>query len=106
MRKYVYVVLLWVAFTAGCILAPFAVLVLPLVKRNRYAFGCLCAADRMCAALLGFSGRVTLSAELTHSTRYTWLREALDHIIPNHCERSAYSEGAYCKLSDRTLGHK
>ena len=105
-RKYMLVLLLWLAFSGGCLLAPLAVIVLPLVRRSRYAFACLCAADRMCAALLGFSGRVTLSAELTHSDRYVWIREALDRIVPNHCEKSACNEGAYCKLSDRTLGHK
>jgi len=105
-KKYALVFLLWLAFAAGCFVAPFMVPVLPLVRRRRYSFFALCAADRLMAALLGFSGRVTLSAELSHSDRYPWLRDSLNRIQPNHCEESAYSEGAYCRISDHTLGDK
>lgn len=97
---------LWLAFTAGCLASPIVVPLLPFVRRHRYSFFVLCAADRLMAALLGFSGRVTLSAELAHSNKYPWLRDSLNRIEPNHCEESAYSEGVYCRLSDRTLGHK
>lgn len=58
----------------------------------------------MCAAMLGFSGRVTLSTECNHAMH--WMHDILNEIEPNHCEEAAYTEGAYCKLSDRTIGYK
>jgi hypothetical protein len=62
------------------------------------------AADRMCAAMLGYSGRVTLSTECIHSAN--WLYLILNEIEDNHCEDSAFIEGAYCRLSDHQLGDK
>lgn len=60
--------------------------------------------DRMCAAMLGFSGRVTLSTECIHAMR--WMKNILNEIENNHCEESAFTEGAYCRIKDKKLGIK
>lgn len=62
------------------------------------------AADRLCASMLGFSGRHMLSTELTYCQQYGWMRRILDEIQDRHCEESAFEEGAYCRLSDRKIG--
>jgi hypothetical protein len=106
-KKYALILLLWLTFCVGCALAPVAFLVLPLFpKRKRYLWNVLCAADRLMAAMFGFSGHHMLSTECAHATEYTWLRDLLNMIEPNHCAESAYNEGAYCRLSDRTIGRK
>ena len=64
------------------------------------------SADRMMAAMFGFSGRVALSTELVFTTRLQWMRAMLDYIEPAHCENSVYSEGPYCRLSDKQLRNK
>ena len=89
-------------------MAPFLALALacPAVWRNEYMRDFVKAADRMCAAELGFSGRVMLSTELVYSTRLEWMRKALDECESDHCVKSAYSEGPYCRLSDREVRAK
>lgn len=62
------------------------------------------AADRLIAAILGFSGKLMLSTELSYNNRLSWMRRGLDEIEPGHCTNSAYSEGAYCRLKDHTMG--
>jgi len=64
------------------------------------------SADRMCAALLGFSGRQMLSTELIYQKRMLWMKNILDEIEPQHCENSAIDEGAYSRLKDRSTGHR
>jgi hypothetical protein len=98
--------LLWFIFAIGCFIAPFMAILLPIFKHNTYIRHFVMSADRMCAAMLGFSGRVTLSTECNHAMRYFWLHNVLNDIEENHCEDSAYGEGAYCRLSDRQLGDK
>jgi hypothetical protein len=63
------------------------------------------AVDRLCAAMLGFSGRQMISTELVHAERLLWMRDWLETINPHHCEESAYEEGAYCRLSDKPEKH-
>lgn len=51
------------------------------------------AMDKLLAAILGFSGMYTLSAELGAGDRLQWLRKVLDYIQPNHCGGAAFNEG-------------
>lgn len=104
MKKFLLVIFLWFIFTIGCLLAPIFAILLLVLPKNRYIKHFVLAADRMCAAMLGFSGRVTLSTECLHKLR--WLHDALNFIDTNHCEETAINEGAYCRLSDRQLGEK
>jgi len=104
LRKVTWIICLWFIFTVGCFFAPLLAIVIPFFKRHTYIYNFVLAADRMCAALLGFSGRLTLSTEVTHEMR--WVYKMLNEIEENHCEESAYNEGAYCRISDRKLGHK
>jgi hypothetical protein len=105
-RKFIFVLTLWILFAIGCFAAPFLVIVYPYFKKHGYTRNIVKAADRMCAALLGFTGRQMLSTELIQGTRLIWMREELDEIQPRHCEESAYEEGAYCRLTDHQIGTK
>lgn len=99
-----FLLILWMMFTIGCITAPLFALIYPFIKHKRYSKNYILAADRMCAAMLGFSGRVTLSTECIDKMR--WLYKILNIIEQNHCEDSAITEHAYCRLSDKKIGHK
>lgn len=101
-------VTLFAAFTIGCWLAPFFALALlmPSVRKHEYIMNFVKAADRMMAALLGFSGRFMLSTECAHAPCLLKLRNVLDWLEANHCVDSMVNEGAYCRLSDRKIGYK
>ena len=105
-KKYVWVLFLWLMFTFGCFLAPFLAISIPFTRNIPYIQRFVRAADRMLAAMLCYSGRQMLSTELAHDERLKWMHDMLNDIEPNHCEESAYEEGAYCRLSDRKIGHK
>ena len=51
--------------------------------------------DKTLAAVLGFSGFFTLSAEcgVSNEKPWVWLRWLLDRIQPGHCEGAAKNEG-------------
>jgi hypothetical protein len=107
-RKFVWVLFLWFLFSIGCYCAPFIALAIaiPATRRSRYMQFFIRAADRLCAAMLGFSGRLMLSTELANEPRLHWMYYLLNEIETNHCEESVYEEGAYCRLYDRRLGVK
>jgi hypothetical protein len=102
-----WAVVLWLIFSIGCLCAPFIAIAImfPFTRKLKYMQRFVRAADRLCAAMLGFSGRQMISTELTHATYLMWMRNALDLIQPNHCAESAYEEGAYCRLSDKPDHH-
>jgi hypothetical protein len=106
--KAVIALLLFGAFTIGCWLAPLFVLALlfPSIRKIEYIMNFVKAADRMLAAVLGYSGRFMLSTECAHAPCLAKLRDVLDWLEENHCAKSAYGEGAYCRLSDHKIGHK
>ena len=106
LRKFWFIFVLWLMFSFGCFCVPFLAIVYPWFKHRGYMQNVVKAADRMCAALLGFSGRQMLSTELIYETRLMWMRKELDNIEKNHCEESAYEEGAYCRLKDHKSGSK
>ena len=99
---------LWLAFTFGCVMAPiFAILLLiPSVRRIDYFNNFEKAADRMAAAECGYSGRFMLSTEAAHAPCLKKLHDVLNWLDDGHCESSAFSEGAYCRISDHKLGYK
>ena len=99
---------LFMSFAIGCWLAPiFALaLLIPSVRRIDYVMNFVKAADRMMAAMLGFSGRFMLSTECAHAPCLQKLRNALDWLEKDHCAESMYGEGAYCRISDRKMGSK
>ncbi len=102
LRRWFIVALLYCIFTAGCLVTPFLVLAFPFSGRESYVRRVVRAADRLIAAMLGFSGRYTLSAEVTFSRQryHRKLHDALNEVVPNHCEHEVYEEGVYCKLYD------
>lgn len=99
--KYTLLLLLWAAFTAACILAPFCAIMWPLSGKYSWTHCLVRAADRMVAALLGFSGRHMLSTEAATSPRLALLKKVLDYVEDRHCIEAAYEEGAHCLLSDK-----
>lgn len=105
-QKIIFATILWFIFSAGCVVAPIMSIVLLFKWKDIYVRNFVLAADRMLASLLGFSGHCALSAELVYCARFKWMRNMLDSIDENHCEISAYTEGAYCRLSDRRIGSK
>lgn len=106
LRRFTWVVFLWFMFSVGCFCAPFIAMVIPFTHDIKYLQRFIRAADRLCAAMLGFSGRQMLSTELTHDTRLAWMYNLLNEIEPGHCEESAYEEGAYCRLSDKPESYR
>lgn len=105
-RRYLWILFLWLMFTIGCFLAPFIAILIPFLKNVDYIQRFVRAADRLCAAMLGYDGKHMLSTELAHSSRLKWMYRVLNYIQPNHCEESAYEEGAYCRISDRRIGSR
>jgi len=105
-KRYGLVALLWVLFSLCCFAAPFLALFFRWYPKGSYPRRFVRAADKLIAAMLGFSGRFTLSAELADHSEYQWLRDILNTVEPNHCELEAFSEGAYCRISDHQRGDR
>lgn len=105
-RQYAIVFFLWILFSLCCFVAPLFAMFFWLYPQHSYMRRFVKAADRMIAALLGFSGRHTLSMELAYSARYQWLHDILNIVEANHCENEAFEEGAYCRISDHQRGDK
>ena len=105
-KKGFFVFLLWILFSLCCFAAPFFVLGFYFYPKRSYFRILSHAADRLVAALLGFSGRHLLSTECASSHRYRWLYDMLNSVEPNHCENEAFDEGPYCRIADRQLGEK
>jgi len=105
--KAVRLAVLWLLFWLGCWLAPFVVLAWKLLPEG-YAKNVGRSADRMNAALVGKTGKFTLSAEcaFAETKRMIQLRDMLDYIKEDHCINEATDEGAYCRISDHLLGGK
>lgn len=107
MKRLLWLVGLWVVFSVGCFVAPVLGAVFWLMPRDGYSRRFVKAADRMLAAILGFSGRHTLSAEVAAHPDWKWMHDILNEVQPNHCEEQAFEEHLYCRLSDhKELGDK
>jgi len=105
-RRALFLLCLWLLFSACCLAAPVCALAFPWAGKGGYLRRLVRAGDKVVAALLGFSGRFTLSAELAHSPRLRWIHAMLNDIQPDHCELEIFDEGIYCKLSDHDWGDK
>lgn len=95
MKKIALIFLLWLPFSIGCLLAIPASLFAIALEENTYGKDVLRAMDKVLAAVCGFSGYFTLSAECGVSNDQPWigLRKILDMIQADHCEGAAKNEG-------------
>ena len=95
MKKIAIILVLWLPFSLGAIAAILVSLIAILFDRIHYGKDVLRAMDKLLAAVLGFSGYFTLSAECGIEQRQPWvaLRGILDWIQPGHCEGAAKNEG-------------
>lgn len=93
MKKLSAILILWLPFSLAA-LASIPVLLWGMLSENetiwRPVGRCM---DRLLAALLGWSGDYTLSAELGRGFRLQWLRRLLDRIQTGHCLKAALDEG-------------
>lgn len=93
MKKVLAITLLWLPFSLAA-LVSIPVLLFGIVSEDESVWRPVGRAmDRLLAAILGFSGNHTLSAELGASTDYHWLRVFLDLIQAGHCLTAAKKEG-------------
>lgn len=106
MKRYVFIVFLWILFTFGCLLAPILVIGFFLFPRNFYLKTVVLAADRMIAAILGYSGKFTASVESASEPKLKWLHDMLNVIEKDHCEKEVLKEHAYCSIKHKKLGDK
>lgn len=105
-KRLVFILILWVLFTLGCMLAPFMSIFYFFFPMNHYLRRVVKAADRMIAAILGYSGKFTASVESASEPRLEWLHYMLNEIQENHCENEVVSEHAYCSITHKKLGDK
>lgn len=94
MKKFAITIVLWLPFAIGCIAAIFTSLAAIWLEENKYGKDVLRAMDKLLAAVLGFSGNFTLSAECGIATKQPWtgLRWILNKIQAGHCEGAAKNE--------------
>lgn len=97
MKRLAIVLVLWLPFSIGCLVAIPASLFAIAFEENTYGKDVLRAMDKVLAAVCGFSGYFTLSAECGIAKDQPWigLRKILDMIQADHCEGAARHEGLY-----------
>lgn len=95
MKKLAIIFVLWLPFSLGALAAIIVSLLAILLEENAYGKDVLRAMDKVLAAVLGFSGFFTLSAECGVAKTQPWigLRWLLDKIQAGHCEGAAKNEG-------------
>lgn len=95
MKKLAIIIVLWLPFSIGCLVAILVSLAAILLEENDYGKDVLRAMDKLLAAVLGFSGFFTLSAECGIAATAPWvqLRWVLDKIQAGHCAGAARNEG-------------
>jgi hypothetical protein len=95
MKKLAIILVLWLPFSLGCLVAIVASLFAIIAEENAYGKDVLRAMDKVLAAVCGFSGFFTLSAEcgIAYEPPWTWLRWLLNKIQAGHCEGAAINEG-------------
>lgn len=95
MNKLVAILLLWLPFSIAALLA-IPVSLFAIFVEWEYAKNILRAKDKLAAALLGWSGKYTVSAECGAETdclpcrAVCWILEWID---PGHCTGAAKREG-------------
>ena len=85
--------ILWFVFSVAGLIAIPVLLFGVLTSNERIWSPVGRAMDRVLAALLGYSGKYTTSAELAVSNRHQWLRKLVDRLEKGHCEKEARKEG-------------
>lgn len=95
LTKLAIILVLWLPFSLGAVLSVLLSLAAIILDEYAYAKNILRAMDKTLAAVLGFSGFFTLSAEcgVSNEKPWVWLRWLLDKIQPGHCEGAAQNEG-------------
>lgn len=90
------ILVLWLPFSLGCVAAILVSLAAILLEENVYGKDVLRAMDKVLAAVCGFSGYFTLSAECGVAKKAPWtcLRWLLDKIQKDHCIVAARKEVA------------
>lgn len=103
MKKLAIILVLWIPFSIGCLVAILVSLAAILLEENEYGKDVLRAMDKLLAAVLGFSGYFTLSAECGVTEKQPWLllKTLLNLIQPGHCEGAAKNEGLSTHLPRR-----
>lgn len=94
-KKLAIILVLWLPFSIGALAAIFVSLAAILLEENAYGKDVLRAMDKLLAAVFGFSGFFTLSAECGVAKEAPWvqLRWILDKIQEGHCIGAAKNEG-------------
>ena len=93
MKILAAIIILWIPFSLAAIVS-IPVLLWGLLTEDETIWRPVGKAmDKLLAALMGYSGNHTLSAELGASTDYRWLRIILDTIQSGHCVGAARNEG-------------
>ena len=95
LTKLAVILVLWLPFSLGALLSVVFSLAAIILDEYTYAKNILRAMDKTLAAVLGFSGFFTLSAECGVATAQPWvaLRWLLNKIQSGHCEGAAQNEG-------------
>lgn len=98
-QRLAVLIVLWLPFSVAGDLAQIVTLAVILfggkAVQQGYGKNVLRAMDKVLAALCGFSGFYTFSAECGIATVQPWatVRRLLDFIQPGHCEGAATKEG-------------
>ncbi len=95
LAKLAVLLVLWLPFTLGCLVAGFVSLLAIIFDWQEYGKNVLRAMDKVLASVLTFDGYHTLSAECGIATKQPWvaLRWLLNKIESGHCEGAAKKEG-------------
>lgn len=93
MKILAAILILWIPFSIAALVA-IPVLLFGLLTEDESIWRPVGRAmDKLLAALMGYSGNHTLSAELGASADYRWVRWILNKIQAGHCEGAAKGEG-------------
>lgn len=98
-QRLAVLMVLWLPFSIASVIAIIVTFFIVLFGTEKlqqgYGKNILRAMDKTLAALCGFDGYFTFSAECGVATSQPWIavRAMLDKIQPGHCEAAAKNEG-------------
>lgn len=94
-HSLVVLLVLWLPFSAACVLAIPVATLSCMAGRTRYAKDILHATDLVLAALLGLGFKYTVSAwcAVRPERHFRLLRAFLNSLEEGHCEAAARNEG-------------
>lgn len=98
-QRFAVIIILWIPFSIAVAVSSIVTLAVILFgskdEQQGYGKNVLRAMDKVLAAVFGFSGSYTFSAEcgVAKSRPWTWVRWILDKIQTGHCEGAAKKEG-------------